>query len=240
MSTVHSASADKSPGQRPRDAATLIIVRRDGAETRVLMGKRHGGHVFMPNKHVFPGGRLDAADCRVQSPYNLHDQVEQKLLLRMRGRPSASRARGLALAALRETFEETGFIAGKKAALLSAAPSQEWQDFADTGYAPDPSALKFIFRAITPPGRSRRFDARFFLVDAAHIANLDSPYHGGSGELLETAWLSLTEALSLDLPSVTRHAIGLVGDLMEQNSAQSQQSVPFHYSRRGKWQEDIL
>ncbi|HUF44051.1 MAG TPA: NUDIX hydrolase, partial [Aestuariivirgaceae bacterium] len=49
------------PAIRPRDAATLIILRRDGAKTRVLMGKRHSDHAFMPGKYVFPGGRVDAA-----------------------------------------------------------------------------------------------------------------------------------------------------------------------------------
>ncbi|MDZ4320825.1 MAG: NUDIX hydrolase, partial [Phenylobacterium sp.] len=49
---------------KPRDAATIILVRRDAAKPRVLMGKRNSGHDFMPNLWVFPGGRIDRADFR--------------------------------------------------------------------------------------------------------------------------------------------------------------------------------
>ena len=92
---------------RPRDAATLILVRRDGTEPKILMGKRSAGHAFMPNKFVFPGGKVDAADSRLRPPGDLHPQVLARL---MKG-CSQSRARGLAMAAIRETYEETGLIA---------------------------------------------------------------------------------------------------------------------------------
>src|SRR5512132_1324635 len=117
---------DASRALRPRDAATLIIVRRDGMATpRVLMGKRHASHAFMPNKYVFPGGRLDAADCRVRPSKDLHPATLAKLLARMRGKPTEARARGLAHAAVRETWEETGLLFGH----------------AKPGEAPDLSAL---------------------------------------------------------------------------------------------------
>ena len=51
---------------RPRDAATLILYRRGSDGVRVLMGQRHSKHVFMPDKFVFPGGRVDPADARVR------------------------------------------------------------------------------------------------------------------------------------------------------------------------------
>ena len=57
-----------APPQRPRDAATLIVIRRDGATPRILLGQRHGSHAFMPGKFVFPGGRLDAADYTSTRP----------------------------------------------------------------------------------------------------------------------------------------------------------------------------
>src|SRR4051794_26320619 len=82
--------------QQPRDSATLIIVRHDGGPPRILMGERHGSHAFMPNKYVFPGGRLDPADCRTRVASDLHPGVLEKLLARMRVRPSVARARGLA------------------------------------------------------------------------------------------------------------------------------------------------
>ena len=53
------------PNLRPKDAASLIILDRRGSEPKVLMGRRHPGHAFMPGKFVFPGGRIDAGDRRM-------------------------------------------------------------------------------------------------------------------------------------------------------------------------------
>jgi 8-oxo-dGTP pyrophosphatase MutT (NUDIX family) len=227
--------------QRPRDAATLVIVRRDGVEPRVLLGKRHSGHAFMPDKFVFPGGRLDRADCRMQALSDLDRDCLARLLSRMRGTASASRARGLALAAIRETFEEVGLIVGTAASMLQRAPSRPWQEFLATGHMPELRGLRFFMRAITPPGRTRRFDTRFFLADAAHIGNLDRPHHGGSGELLESAWFTFGEALRLDLPSVTRDVLERLSQrIVAGGWPQPQDPVPFQYQRRGQWQLDLI
>ena len=86
---------------RPRDAATLIIVRQDGSQPRVLMGRRAASHKFMPNKFVFPGGRVDVGDGRLRPPRDLHPAVMDRLRMDR----SESRARGLALAAIGETYE---------------------------------------------------------------------------------------------------------------------------------------
>src|SRR5665213_1535476 len=64
---------------RPRDAATLVIVRRDAAKPRLLMGRRHGGHDFMPDKWVFPGGRIDRSDYRAPSASELRPEVAARL-----------------------------------------------------------------------------------------------------------------------------------------------------------------
>jgi len=55
----------KYPYLRPRDAATLILVRQRGKIPEVLLGCRDAKHAFMPNRYVFPGGRVDPADARV-------------------------------------------------------------------------------------------------------------------------------------------------------------------------------
>lgn len=188
---------------RPRDAATLIMLRGEGKVTQVLMGKRHAGHKFMPNMFVFPGGRVDFADCRHLPARDLHPRVAGKLLARMRGRPSPGRARGLAMAAVRETFEETGFIIGGPAECRSISRAQSWRDFAATGYAPHLDGLRYFARAITPPARSRRFDTRFFTVAADHVGNIDRPAAVESNELLDPHWLTIEEALKLDLPWIT-------------------------------------
>ena len=142
--------ADHHPYRRPVDAATLILVDRSGATPKVLVGKRHEKVVFMPGKIVFPGGRVDAADSRIPVAEPIPAALEANLL---KGRPkiTPSRARALAIAAIRETCEETGLCLGRKHSSVSPALSGSWQPFADAGLLPDPSSLFLITRAITPP-----------------------------------------------------------------------------------------
>jgi len=181
---------------RPRDAASLIVLRHDGAKPRVLMGRRHGGHDFMPDKWVFPGGRIDRSDFRAPSANALRPEVLTRLSLTA---PPA-RSRALALAAIRETFEETGLL------LARPAPGRPfvgpWREFLRQGALPDLSALNFVARAVTPPVSPKRFDARFFVADAEHLLSLER--QPDCGELDEIAWVDLDEAAGLDLPSVTR------------------------------------
>jgi 8-oxo-dGTP pyrophosphatase MutT (NUDIX family) len=114
--------------------------------------------VFMPGKYVFPGGRVDKSDNRVPVAAPIPGELEANLL---KGSPkiAPSRARALAVAAIREACEETGLCLGckvDKPVKLDGA----WQPFAEAGLLPDPSGLFLIARAITPPGRVRRFDIR--------------------------------------------------------------------------------
>jgi 8-oxo-dGTP pyrophosphatase MutT (NUDIX family) len=182
---------------RPRDAATLILVRRDGPKPRVLMGRRAKEHVFMASKWVFPGGRVEPTDARAPSASDLTAQTLGHLT---RG-ASPSRARALGLAAIRETYEEAGLLLAQPVAPARPAPGP-WRAFSDLGLAPDLSALSFIARAITPPGRTRRFDARFFLADAARLQSLEPST--GDRELDEIAWIELAKTADFDLPQITR------------------------------------
>ena len=99
------------PNVTPKDAATLILIDRTRKTPKLLMGRRHEGHKFMPGKYVFPGGRIEAWDRRMVAAGALDPKVEERLMARVQ-RPTASRARALALAAIRETFEETGLLLG--------------------------------------------------------------------------------------------------------------------------------
>jgi 8-oxo-dGTP pyrophosphatase MutT (NUDIX family) len=189
---------------RPKDAATLILVRRDGAEPRILMGQRSRGHVFMPDKWVFPGGRVDVADARAPAAAELLPEVERQLSPANVRR----RARAFALTAVRETFEETGLIVGKPGTIRGNVPSA-WKEFASHGAAPDLSRFTFICRAITPPKRPRRFDARFFFAEADEVLLDDRP-HASGDELLHVEWFTLEDAEKLDLPQVTRFVVGEV------------------------------
>lgn len=211
--------------QRPRDSATLILVRRDRAGPRILMGQRAGGHAFMPNKYVFPGGRLDAADSRVKPAKDVHPATLAKLMARMRGKPSESRARGLAYAAVRETWEESGMLFGRSR----------------VEEAPDLSGLTLFMRAITPPGRTRRYDSRFFVADAEGLANIDDPHHDGGGELLTMAWLTLDEIGGLDLPLITIDVLQRLKPFLDQGRLPAPDCrASFQYLKGKQWVEDEI
>lgn len=190
---------------RPKDAATLILVRRDGPKPRVLMGKRSGGHVFMPDKYVFPGGRVDPEDSRAVSWCELRPEVEDKLRIQTRRSP-----RAFALTAIRETFEETGLLVARPAEMPDSA-AKGWSRFHELDAAPHLSPLTLIGRAVTPPYRPRRFDARFFMADAEE-ALIDTRPPVDGAELSDLQWVTLDEALDLDLPSVTRFMLGEIGE----------------------------
>jgi 8-oxo-dGTP pyrophosphatase MutT (NUDIX family) len=183
---------------RPRDAATLILLDRDGGGISVLMGRRHAGHAFMPGKFVFPGGRTDPGDSRITVAGNLDPLETAKLTA---GRIGASRAKAIALSAIRETYEEAGLLIGQKGSFKTNAAS--WMGFADQSVAPSLSPLRYVARAITPPGRTRRFDTRFFAVWRESVA-VEMPEGGPHKELEELVWLPLAVAKNADIPSITR------------------------------------
>ena len=198
---------DRAPTLRPRDAATLIIVERGGSGPRVLMGKRHAGHKFMPGKYVFPGGRVEPEDRRMVAAGALDPNVEAKLNVRV-PRPSPAFARAVALAAIRETFEETGVVVGVGGfGVPPSAPPGAWSRFAETGAYPTLDGVDFLARAITPPGRPRRFDARFLVIDAgAIVKQVDGVVHP-EAELIDLVWTPLDKARELDLPRITHMAL---------------------------------
>ena len=214
---------------RPRDAATLILVRRAGGKPQVLLGQRHGGHAFMPNRYVFPGGRVDAHDHRVAGATPLRADVRERL----ERAATPARAHALAVAAVRETFEETGLMIGAPLAGGAAAARRDpWPSFAARGLGPALGALDYLYRAVTPPGRPRRFNARFFLADAADArGDLAS-----DGELVDLRWADLDGALDLPLPSVTQLVLKLVaGHLADPPTPGEPRPVPRFRSVHGRF-----
>ena len=198
--------AREAPTVRPRDAATMIIIDRAGPP-KVLLGRRHHGHKFMPGKFVFPGGRVEPLDRRMTATSPLAPQVEARLMKSVQ-RPSPDKARGLMLAAIRETFEETGLMIGAKVdaergATPVRSPGGPWDGFVQAGVVPDLAPVHFVARAITPPGRTKRFDTRFFAVDATTIAARQDGVVGPDTELTELVWLPIGEASRLDMPAIT-------------------------------------
>jgi len=226
--------AEPRPALRPRDAATLILVERSQrGPARVLMGRRHDRHRFMPGKFVFPGGRVEPEDKRMAAAGALDAYVEEKLNARVR-RPSPGFARALALAAIRETFEETGLAIGvSDYGAPENPPPGAWTRFAATGVRPALNAIDFLARAITPPGRPRRFDARFLVVDARFIAGrIEGAVHS-EAELVELVWTPLDEARRLDLPSITHAALDDLEQALE-GGLDKRRPRPFYRELRGK------
>lgn len=190
---------------RPVDAASLVILRGNGAQAEALMGRRRRSSSFMPGWYVFPGGRVDPLDARVPDGVALRPEVEARL----RRRCHRLRANALAMAAIRETHEETGLLIGTPgagAAVKHSAPDTPfWRACADTDVLPALDRIDYIARAITPTMSPKRFNARFFLVDADHAyGDL-----GGSGELVDLRWVPV-ENPPPDLPiaDVTEFVLG--------------------------------
>jgi 8-oxo-dGTP pyrophosphatase MutT (NUDIX family) len=224
----------------PRDAATLIVVDRSSdalaeREPRILMGHRSGKHVFMPNTFVFPGGRLDPEDAGVPVTGDLREPVIERLLKTATKR----KARALACAAIRETFEETGLIIGQPhgGAYDPGRLNEEWRDFFQTGFAPRLDCLDYVARAVTPPNNVRRYNARFFIVDReATTGEL-----GGSGELVDLQWIPIAEALAMpNTPEPTSIALRETRRLLAESdpwNLHGGHPVPVYLARYGR---DVL
>lgn len=164
---------------RPRDAASLVLVRQTSDGPAVLMGRRARRHRFVPDMFVFPGGALELGDRTAPVLSPLDPAIERQL---------GPTARTYAVAALRETWEETGLLVGR---------------MQDQRPAWDLAPLQLRMRAITPPFSPIRFHARFFFVDAA-AAKGDI---GGNGELHDLDYYPLARALKLPLVDVQEYLL---------------------------------
>jgi 8-oxo-dGTP pyrophosphatase MutT (NUDIX family) len=221
-----------SDGQREnstslRDAACLLVADMTGPEPKLLMGKRHSDQVFLPNKWVFPGGRVEDDDRHFAdgfagqfSPADLAHEIKP-----------------FALAGIRELFEETGLLIGSGSALSDANPT--WQTFAATGQTPAPAHLFPLARAITPPGRVRRYDTWFFLASADALSADVAPT---DGELLDLGWFTLPEANDLDLPSITRLVLDDLASALHAERAfhDTVEPLPFYYSDGATFRRDLI
>jgi len=153
------------------------------------------------NAHVFPGGKLDAADERALA---LACDQPIELLPSILNEPdlAPATALGLYVAALRETFEECDLLLGEPAqgeALQEAlaqlhAGQPLLATFATRGLPLPTRALQPWSRWITPKVPSvtnKRFDTRFFVAKApvGQIAAHDNH------EATETLWIRPAKAL---------------------------------------------
>lgn len=213
---------EPAPPEAPpiRDAATVIVLRDRTTRPRVLMGQRGSRAAFMPNKVVFPGGAVDPEDARVP----LASPLPAGCAARLADDADPALPPALAAAAVRELWEETGQILGRPGEWPGAVPD-DWRAFAATGHVPAADALQFVFRAITPPGRPRRFDARFFLVDADALASDPDDFGPACDELSHLQWIALDAVRDHDLPFITQVVLAEIAARV--HDAGPPASVPF-------------
>jgi 8-oxo-dGTP pyrophosphatase MutT (NUDIX family) len=222
--------AAPGPKDAVRDAATVILVRREAGGAQVLMGQRGSAAAFMPDLFVFPGGAVEPADHALADA----PAAPPELAARLAVDAAPEVARALPLAAIRELWEETGLAIARTdpaaAARAGAAPAA-WRGFLAAGLAPRTDALRFVFRAVTPPGRPRRFDARFFLADAEALAGDPTAFLAVDHELRALQWIALARVHELPLPFITTVVLAEVEALL---SNPAPRPAPyFHHDARG-------
>lgn len=239
MSTSDQKLNQSNTGTEIRDASVLIIIDTTPDEPLLLMGKRNNNLVFMPGKYVFPGGAVDPEDFLIETAEQLNDLEAQRLQQHTENYNRTSEAQALPLAAIRETFEETGVLIGKESAETSLkSVSDAWNAFMDHNITPSLSGIKFCARAITPENKVRRYDTRFFCVEAASIAKT-TPFN--PGELDNIEWLTLTQASDIDLPRITRVILNdILAGIKKETLFEKEEPVPFYYTQNGRFHREII
>ena len=203
-----------------RNAATVIVLRDRDTQPRILMGQRGAKAAFMPNKFVFPGGAVDPGDGHVEAGSAIGAPCDTRL----EEDSEAGLTKALTIAAVRELWEETGQILGTPGTWSGPIPD-DWQSFAAPGHLPHAAPLQFSFRALTPPGRPRRFNARFFLVDANDLVTDPDDFSAASDELSHLQWVALSDARSFDMPFITEVVLAEVEARVSDRSPPA--SVPY-------------
>jgi len=226
-------------GARPRKAATLILVDRSGHEPKVLLGKRHSGHKFMPGRYVFPGGRVEPVDRRMGFAGALDSRTELGLMACLRS-GTQSGARALALAAIRETFEETGLLIGEKASSALPAPAGAWSEFVAQGVMPALDHIHFVGRAITPPRNRMRFDTFFLAADASGVAGRVEGKVHAAAELVDLVWAGIPEALaSMGLVPITKVMLRELANRLALDLDRAAPTPVYATGRRG-WERGVV
>ena len=191
---------------RPRDASTLIVVRPGDRDPVCLMGRRHADSEFMPGYYVFPGGAMEGAD-RTANPASPLDRTH---LAAMGVGGNAADAAALGVAAVRETYEETGVMIAAPGD-VGDAPGRTFDEMRRRGVAPALGRLVYLGRAITPTYSPIRFHARFFLtrLRPGHVGL------GGDGELHDLTWVPLSDVASLPTIDITRFMADFAGEIIK-------------------------
>lgn len=200
---------------RPKKASTLILWQGPRDNPRILMGQRAKRHDFMPDVYVFPGGRVDRGDSYVPYAGDLSPRTQTVL----EAAYSPRQARAVVLAAIRETWEETGLMLGRDTPLTRNPRHASWQAYFDAGMSPDLDGVEVIGRATTPPRRHKRFDTWFFALEAKGI---DMNAACDSRELQNVAWFTYDQIAELPLHTATTTMLKVMQRFLSQDRPPAQ------------------
>ncbi len=211
---------------KPRVASTLVLTHGSGPDLKILMGQRSKRHDFMPSVYVFPGGRVDRADSYAKYAKDLSPRTERIL----EAAYSPRRARAVALASIRETWEETGLMLGAPSKITRNLNHASYDDFRKAGLLPDLSGIEVFGRAVTPPHRHKRFDAWFFVKQ---LEGKTPPQTSDSSELLNVGWFTFDEIKKLE----TQRATDMMLQVLARYLMADRPSESIFYSRaiRGEY-----
>jgi hypothetical protein len=119
------------------------------------------------------------------------------------------------------------------------APGGLWSAFAEARIHPELGGMHFIARAVTPPRLSRRYDTRFFTVDAEAVGHRVDGVVGPHSELVELVWLPIAETARLDLATITGVVLRAL-ELRIRAGLDHDEPVPYYYMARGRFRRDLL
>lgn len=211
---------------KPRVASTIVLLQGPKDNPRILMGQRAKRHDFMPSVYVFPGGRVDRCDSYMPYVGDLSPRTETILEAVYPPR----RARAIVLATLRETWEETGLMLGRKARSPRNPKDPSWQAYVDADVLPDISGIEVFGRAITPPHRHKRFDTWFFIN---HLDEDTPPATADSQELLNVNWFTFDEIEVLNTHRATDMMLAVLKQYLSYDTAP--QKIFFSRMKHGKY-----
>ncbi|MEQ8230317.1 MAG: NUDIX domain-containing protein [Gammaproteobacteria bacterium] len=228
--STHSRGADApTPPRpvRPRDAASLVIHRKRRTHYEVLMGRRGSRARFKPGVWVFPGGGLERADYHARPLRPLDDVVAGQLAV---GR-TRRKADALAMAAVREAYEEAGLAYGHPGDVGNVGHAT-WREFRRRALAPDLGALDFLGRAITPTHRPLRYHARFFGIEYERLEG----EIGGDGELEDLRFVRIDATGGLEMMIVQETILATLARRLRGEQAPPQR---LFYARGRRHAQDV-
>lgn len=200
------------------------------------MGRRRPENVFLPDKWVFPGGRLESEDRTIRAASELHPGDASALSHGVEQPDGAIHANALALAAVRELYEETGHALACRADQADTL-DDVWPDFRALHLRPALAPLRLIARAITPPGRPRRYDTRFFIASRADVIE---DAGRADGEFTALEWFDFDGARALDLPNITRRVLGDLENMLNAPGGAGFGPVPFYHQEGLSFRRDLI